>query len=123
MDAELVGIPDHEKHLAFSRERICSHCGETYKDESTKCRYCGTPYTAKVIPSQHRSYSSSGSDSGGCAMLLLFIATFFIPLVGLIVGGIFAFSDDPDKKSMGTALLVFGLIMVVVGIFVFAVIT
>ncbi|OBR66507.1 hypothetical protein A7K91_03415 [Paenibacillus oryzae] len=105
--------------------RICSHCNERFNANETKCRYCGTPYSSKIMTSTTSSYyenNQGGGDGFGCATVLLFIATFFIPLVGLIVGGIFAFNDDPDKQSIGKGLLIFGLIMVVLSIIGYALI-
>ena len=100
--------------------RICSHCNEKLNEHEMKCRYCGTPYSKKIkLKQPTTSYyenNQSGGNGFGCATVLLFIATFFIPLVGLIVGGIFAFSDDQDKQSIGKGLLAFGLIMIVLGI-------
>lgn len=126
-DVKLIGTLNSEKteelELKSKSSRICSHCNEKLNAHETKCRYCGTPYSSKIKTSTTSSYyenNQGGGDGFGCATVLLFIATFFIPLVGLIVGGIFAFSDDPDKQSIGKGLLIFGLIMIVLGIIGYA---
>ncbi|MCU6709020.1 zinc ribbon domain-containing protein [Paenibacillus sp. J5C_2022] len=119
-DAKLEGISNEEKRRLFGtnkpRNSICSHCGETIDAQSLKCKYCGN---VNVKPTTGKAYYPQESNTGcGCSMILLFIATFLIPLVGLIVGGIFAFSDDPDKQDLGKMLLIFGIAMIVIGIIV-----
>ncbi|NIK75300.1 ribosomal protein L40E [Paenibacillus castaneae] len=117
-DSEVVGTPNSLKTFkAIDRERICSHCNEKLGANDSKCKYCGTVYTKKTSGSSYLpsdGYASSGNF--GCATVLLFIVTFFIPIVGLIVGGIFALNDDPEKQSIGKALLIFGLVMIVVSV-------
>lgn len=123
-DVDPVGTLDADKKyegvLLGSKNKVttCSHCHETVEPDAQKCKYCGAWITrSKPAVTYHEpEYTQSRSD--GCAVALIFVATFFIPLVGLIVGGIFAFSEDEDKKSLGKALLIFGLIMIALGILV-----
>lgn len=115
-DVDAVGTPEGEKpYFQRASRSVCNHCGEMNDADALKCKYCGSTLSRVSRPRSY--YPSSGSDSYGCAVVLLFVATFFIPLVGLIVGGIFAFNDDPDKSSIGKALLIFGLFMIFIGFF------
>lgn len=119
--AELQGTPNAEKEFTgvlSGKPTVCRGCGEKLEPEALKCKYCGD--VAIQAPRKPAIYIyREGSASGdGCAVALVFIATFFIPLVGLIVGGIFVFSDDPNKQDIGKGLLIFGLIMIVVQILV-----
>jgi hypothetical protein len=43
--------------------------------------------------------------------------------VGLIVGGMYALDNDPDKSSAGKGLIIFGLIMCVIGAILVAIIS
>jgi ribosomal protein L40E len=116
-----VGTLDSEKQeYEFSpnkRSPICKHCNEKVEEGALKCRYCGT-LISRVKPSKsvYATHYASNTSPDGCAVALLFIATFIVPLVGLIVGGIFAFNDDVEKQDLGKLLLGFGLAMIVVDI-------
>jgi hypothetical protein len=117
--AELQGTPDAEKEftgIVAGKPTVCRGCGEKLEPEALKCEYCGD--VAIRAPRKPTIYIyREGSASGdGCAVALVFIATCIIPLVGLIVGGIFAFSDDRSKQNISKGLLVFRLIMIVVQI-------
>lgn len=117
-DAPLEGTPDEEKRFSglLSPTRTpthCSHCHERLEPDAIRCKYCGS-VVAKPPRTTPRYLYGSGSGSGpdGCAVALLFVATLIIPLVGLIVGGIFAFSDDDDKRAVGKGLLIFALAII-----------
>lgn len=72
-------------------------------------------------PTSHYNTQNTTNSNDGCALPLLYIATFFIPLVGLIVGGIYSLNDDPEKSSAGKGLLIFGIVMIFIGILVGAI--
>jgi uncharacterized membrane protein YvbJ len=131
-DAVTEGTPDSQKEYSSSLFRnkkgvtTCNHCNEKVEEGALKCKYCGSTITraAQYSPSSYGSGNYSASSSpDGCAVALIFVATFFIPIAGLIVGGIFAFSDDPGKQDIGKALLIFGLIMIVLGIILVAILS
>jgi RNA polymerase subunit RPABC4/transcription elongation factor Spt4 len=117
-DASIEGTPNSAKEFSGmynSTPTVCKHCNELLEQGSLKCKYCGTVATKRITAPRYYNVNTSND---GCATILLFIATFFVPIVGLIVGGIFAFSDDPNKQDVGKALLTFGLIMIVIAIIV-----
>lgn len=118
-DVPIEGTPNSAKEFSGifnnSDSTMCQHCDERLDPGSLKCKYCGTVVSKRV---EGPRYYNDNTSNDGCATILLFIATFFVPIVGLIVGGIFAFSDDPNKQDVGKALLVFGLIMIVIAIIV-----
>lgn len=108
---------DIENSALFTKKpQNCSNCSEKIDSDSIKCRYCG--HINASVPSSYRSSyyapQSSSNDNSG-AVILLYIATFFIPIVGLIVGGIYALDNDPDKSSTGKGLIIFGLVMIILG--------
>lgn len=93
--------------------KYCEKCGETNKAGAMLCVHCGSSlqHVATVgeqntdaelsfeMPDYH--YESSSSN-GGCLVAFLFGVSFLIPLVGLIVGSIFAASnDDLNKRTVG----------------------
>lgn len=118
---------DIEKSTLFTKKpQNCSNCSENNDNDSIKCRYCG--YINVSAPSNYKSkytynsQSSSSHDNSG-AVILLYIATFFIPIVGLIVGGIYALDNDPEKSSTGKGLIIFGLVMIVLGVILFSILS
>ncbi|MFD0716634.1 zinc ribbon domain-containing protein [Paenibacillus sp. GCM10027626] len=116
-NAPIEGTPDADKNLDQlfgAKSTHCWHCNEKVEQDALRCKYCGSTII-KPTRNEGRYYSSGGEGSpDGCAIFLLFAATFIIPLVGLIVGGIFVFNDDPGKRDLGKGLLIFGLVMIVI---------
>ncbi|NHN35601.1 zinc ribbon domain-containing protein [Paenibacillus agricola] len=145
LNAKLHGIPSDERNqtssLYTSKKTLypnsntqsslyanrgngfCSKCSERLDEGALKCKYCGhmTVATPRPYGSGNPVYSYESNNSG--AVALLYIATFFIPLVGLIVGGMYALDNDQEKSSTGKGLIVFGLIMIVLGIILWSVIS
>lgn len=121
-DSLVLGIPDALKTIEKKEEkRICSHCNEEVGIDDIKCRYCGTVFIQKSKKDYYIPKVDSDSNFVS-ATILLYIATLFIPIVGLIVGGMFAFNDDYEKQIIGKGLLIFGLIMILVDILVYTLI-
>lgn len=90
--------------------KFCSKCNEKLEDGALKCRYCGTPtIKVKYSPSAQQLYAGRGKS-----YFLLYLVTFIIPIVGLIVGGIFSFDNDPEKSAAGNGILIFGIILIVI---------
>ncbi|TBL69825.1 double zinc ribbon domain-containing protein [Paenibacillus thalictri] len=125
-DAPLEGTVNAEKRftgiLSGTRSN-CWYCDEKLEPDVLTCKYCGSTVLKPARTGRSGAYyQDSGASGNGCATVLLFIATLLIPLVGLIVGGIFAFSDEPHKREVGVALLVFALAVIaiatIVGLFV-----
>ncbi|WP_079909761.1 zinc ribbon domain-containing protein [Paenibacillus sp. 32352] len=115
-NAKVFGTPMNEKQAAPPKAKICSGCKERLDPGALQCKYCGQVAISNPSDSRYsnRSYSAPASDHSA-AIILLFIATFFIPIVGLIVGGFYALHDDPEKSSVGKGLVIFGLVMLVLG--------
>ncbi|KKO51788.1 hypothetical protein [Paenibacillus sp. DMB20] len=53
------------------------------------------------------------------AMTLIVISTILLPFVGLIVGGVASFSDDPNKQDAGKMLLILGLVILILQFILF----
>ena len=116
-DAKVEGIPNQLKNdIVYNRndKSTCPYCNTSVKEGTTFCSDCGSIITKKHHPKTIMSnYSSEGNDNS--IRILLYIITFFIPFVGLIIGGVYTASDDYDKNSLGKELLIFGIIMMVIG--------
>ncbi|MDF1515497.1 MAG: hypothetical protein P1S60_16935 [Anaerolineae bacterium] len=52
----------------------------------------------------------AGPRYSGCLKFILYLASFFIPLVGLIAAVIFMSRGDPESKSLGQTCLILGII-------------
>ncbi|WP_136604568.1 zinc ribbon domain-containing protein [Paenibacillus dokdonensis] len=113
--------------------KICPHCGESNPETAENCVVCGASLkqvrTVQTLKSSTRpdtedeKTEASGheysqfitrfsilSGSGGL-MTLLLIATILYPFVGMIVGGVIAFSEDKDKRETGKFILLVSLII------------
>jgi uncharacterized membrane protein YvbJ len=116
-EAIVRGTLDSEKiqtTLNKNAIKLCTNCGEKLEIGALKCKYCGTPtISAKQYSSNYNAPQTYGSER---SYFLLYLVTFILPIVGLIVGGIIAFDDDPDKSATGKSLLIFGLVMIVIGV-------
>jgi len=62
-------------------------------------------------PPQQPAYY--GPRYSGCMKFIIYIASFFIPLVGIIAAIIFMSRQDPESKRLGQTALVLGIISVV----------
>ncbi len=118
-DVVLEGTLESEKKydesllIAKKSSTICRHCSEENEQNALQCKYCGTFISRAKSPSTYYASRYEQNSPDGCAVALLFIATFFIPLVGLFVGGIYSFSEDGNKQDIGKMLLIFGLVIIV----------
>ena len=52
----------------------------------------------------------AGPRYSGCMKFILYIASFFIPLVGIIVAIIYMSRQDPESKRLGQTCLILGII-------------
>ena len=122
---EAEGTPNDSKEytlLNVAQKKIaCWHCSELADRDAIKCKYCGSTLVKQTTDA--RRYYPSEEEGTGLGVILLYNVTLFIPLIGLIVGGIYVFNDDPYKRGRGTALLLFAIgvivLFYVLGIFEF----
>lgn len=113
-DADVIGESSQEKNYNLFRSKKrparCLHCSQPLQQGQLRCSYCGTVNTKDI--SRPRIDYDRSSGVNGCAVALVFLITLLIPLVGLIVGAIFAFSENEDKKMVGIGMMVFGLLVI-----------
>ncbi|MBN1956261.1 MAG: hypothetical protein JW900_14610 [Anaerolineae bacterium] len=58
-------------------------------------------------PAQHIYY---GSQYSGCLKFLLYVVSFAIPLVGLILGLVYMSRPDPESKRLGQTCLIISIV-------------
>jgi hypothetical protein len=56
-----------------------------------------------------------GPRYSGCLKIILYVASFAIPIVGIIAGIIFMSKGDPESTSLGKTLLAISIIAIVIG--------
>ncbi|MGZ9584468.1 double zinc ribbon domain-containing protein [Paenibacillus marinisediminis] len=114
-DVQAEGTPNDSKEYTLlngAQTKIaCWHCKELSDRDAIKCKYCGSTLVKQTTDTRY--YYPVEEEGIGFGVILLYIVTLFIPLIGLIVGGIYVFNDDPDKRGRGTALLLFAIGVIV----------
>lgn len=123
-DVEMQGTPDSDKTYSGSlagtkKSAFCSHCREPLEDGALKCKYCRTPVTRTTASLAHSHDKEMPPTPDNTAMTLIVISTILLPFVGLIVGGVASFSDDPNKQDAGKMLLILGLIILIIQFILF----
>jgi hypothetical protein len=52
----------------------------------------------------------AGSQYSGCLKFVLYLASFFIPFIGIIAAIIYMSRPDPESKRLGQTCLILGII-------------
>jgi hypothetical protein len=55
-----------------------------------------------------------GPQYGGCLKIFLYLASFSIPIVGIIAGIIFMSRGDPESRALGRTCLILGIVSIVI---------
>jgi hypothetical protein len=56
-----------------------------------------------------------GPRYSGCLKFILYVLSFSIPLVGIIVGIIFMSKGDPEASALGKTCLIISIVAIVIG--------
>jgi len=93
---------------------FCQKCGKENLEEAGFCGFCGAPLapTARAPVSAPPATSGAQPVSNGLTIGIC-IASLFIPLVGIIMGGIYMSDANPAKKSAGKLWLIVGAAVMV----------
>ena len=52
----------------------------------------------------------AGSRYSGCLKFIIYLASFFIPFVGIIAAIVFMSRPDPESKRLGQTALILGIV-------------
>jgi hypothetical protein len=96
--------------------RNCVSCGRTIAWDANVCPYCGHDYRVQMAAQPQGGGVSTGMK------IVLYILSFFIFILGIIIGVIFYSKGDPESKHVGKMCIILAILGVVVGIVCWAVI-
>ncbi len=93
-----------------SGTRNCVSCGRSIAWDANVCPYCGHDYRVAMMgPAAPTARMSDGMK------ILLYILSFLIPLIGIIVGVIYYVKPEPEYKEVGRNCIIIAVIMWVIG--------
>ena len=70
------------------------------------CPYCGKDYRVQNL-------APVAQDKVGTGMkIFLYLLSFFIPIVGFIIGAIYYTKPDPDYKHVGKMCIILGIVSI-----------
>jgi DNA-directed RNA polymerase subunit RPC12/RpoP len=89
--------------------RHCVSCGRSIDWDANICPYCGHDFRV-VLHGPVRKTVSAGIRA------LLYVASFLVPIAGIIIGIVFMTRSSPDEKHVGKMCLLFSLLTIVVAV-------
>lgn len=123
----------------------CPKCSELNGADASKCFKCGTSLESgsnyrKMCPKCQSIFSSKAEICDKCGICLsvlnsreitnnkidykwVYVVSLLIPLVGIIMGAIFATSGDFDKARTGKSLIIFSIAAMIAFAFIFSLAT
>ena len=105
-----------EKTYLLPDEIHCEKCDAPSPSSNETCPFCGhkfdkSKYYIDVSDDDDDDDEEEEEDSVASNRFTFhYIASFFIPLVGFIIGAILLSSDDSEKQSVGKACIILGVI-------------
>ncbi len=101
---------------------FCPNCGTQNSDTAKFCSNCATPLAVSPnLPQQQQpNYSAPYgavpvSDVSDGLKIGLAIVSFFVPIVGIIMGIIYMMDPSPAKKEAGKLWLIVSIAAIVLG--------
>jgi len=99
------------RELGQMGARKCVTCGRSISWDTLVCPYCGMDYRYQAYAEVPKGpLVSSGMKA------LLYIISFFIPIVGIIVGAIYISKPEDEYKQVGKMCIVLGIVSFVVNV-------
>ena len=90
--------------------RNCVSCGRAIAWDANVCPYCGRDYRVQMMaPAQAQPFMSEG------VKVILYILSFLIWIVGIIIGVIYYTKPDQESKEFGKMCLILAVLGLVVG--------
>lgn len=94
--------------------RSCVACGRAIAWDVNVCPYCGHDFRPQMAGMQQPMYGQPMPQheavSGGMK-ILLYLLSFFIPIVGFIIGAIYY--TKPETKEVGKMCIILGILSIV----------
>lgn len=102
--------------MASSSTRSCVQCGRAIGWDVNVCPYCGKDYRVQAVaPAAH--------DTVGTGMkIFLYLLSFFIPIIGFIIGAIYYTKPDPDFKHVGKMCIILGILSILLVVICWAIV-
>jgi hypothetical protein len=91
--------------------RNCVSCGRTISWDANVCPYCGHDYRAQVYAGQMRGETVSTG-----VKILFYLLSFFIPIVGFIIGAIYYTKPEPELKEVGKMCLILAVLAILLNV-------
>lgn len=89
---------------------FCPKCGTENQDDAKFCGSCGS--SINIVRDQPAAgFNTLAVQPAAVSVGLkigIIIATLFIPLIGIVMGGIYMYNQDPSKKAVGKLWLIVG---------------
>lgn len=109
-NAKIVGVADSEKFAKPIPER-CPQCDKKITGKPVMCTHCG--YNLVTKDEDRYDYSTLDNIPSRHKNTGIYILSFIIPLVGIIIGAIWLASDD--KQDIGKVAITYAIIGIFVG--------
>lgn len=109
-DAKTIGVSDDEKFNKPRPER-CPRCDKQITGRPVLCPFCGFDISSNEDDRYDFSISDEPAHSKNIG---IYILSFIIPLIGIIIGAIWLSNDD--KKEEGRKAIFYAILGIVVGI-------
>jgi hypothetical protein len=74
------------------------------------CPYCGHDYRRQIAPQYQQQYPQKQGVSIGIK-ILVYLLSFFIPIIGFIIGAVFY--TKPDTRGVGKNCIILGTISII----------
>ena len=91
--------------------RNCVSCGRSISWDANVCPYCGHDYRAQAYAGQMRGETISSG-----VKILFYLLSFFIPIVGFIIGAIYYTKPEPELKEVGKMCLILAVLSIVISV-------
>ena len=86
-----------------SGTRNCVECGRSIAWDANVCQYCGHDFRVPMASAQPEDHVGTG------LRILLYLISFFIPVIGFIIGIIMYASGGRDHKHVGKMCILIAL--------------
>lgn len=94
------------ERMSSGASRNCVGCGRPIAWDANVCPYCGHDYRIQMAAPMPRNEVSTGMK------VLVYLLSFFIPIVGFIIGIIFYTRPEPEQKEVGKMCIILALLSI-----------